>query len=43
VLLFFAMLFAWKYPITRESHQATLRQLAKQDGTADPQEVVRSI
>jgi GPH family glycoside/pentoside/hexuronide:cation symporter len=32
VLLFFAMLFAWKYPITRESHRATLRQLAEQDG-----------
>jgi glycoside/pentoside/hexuronide:cation symporter, GPH family len=32
VLLFFAILFAWKYPITRESHQATLQQLAEHDG-----------
>jgi GPH family glycoside/pentoside/hexuronide:cation symporter len=29
VLLFLAVLFAWKYPITRESHQATLQELAK--------------
>ena len=29
VLLFLAILFAWKYPITRESHQATLQELAE--------------
>jgi GPH family glycoside/pentoside/hexuronide:cation symporter len=27
VLLFLAILFAWRYPITRESHQATLEEL----------------
>jgi GPH family glycoside/pentoside/hexuronide:cation symporter len=32
VLLFLAILFAWKYPITRESHQATLRELAEREG-----------
>jgi len=31
VLLFLAILFAWKYPITRESHQATLKQLAEHE------------
>lgn len=31
VLLFLAVLFAWKYPITRESHQATLQELAERD------------
>ena len=29
ILLFLAVLFAWKYPITRESHQATLQELAE--------------
>lgn len=29
ILLFLAILFAWKYPITRESHQATLQELAE--------------
>jgi GPH family glycoside/pentoside/hexuronide:cation symporter len=28
ILLILAALFAWKYPITRESHAATLRELA---------------
>ncbi len=28
VLLILAVLFAWNYPITRESHQATLQELA---------------
>jgi GPH family glycoside/pentoside/hexuronide:cation symporter len=32
VLLFLAILFAWKYPITRESHQATLKELASRQG-----------
>ena len=32
VLLFLAILFAWKYPITRESHQATLKELASREG-----------
>ncbi|MBN1877049.1 MAG: MFS transporter [Anaerolineae bacterium] len=32
VLLFLGVLFAWKYPITRESHQATLQALAKREG-----------
>jgi GPH family glycoside/pentoside/hexuronide:cation symporter len=31
VLLFLAVLFAWKYPITRESHQATLQTLAERE------------
>jgi glycoside/pentoside/hexuronide:cation symporter, GPH family len=31
VLLFLAILFAWRYPITRESHQATLRKLVESD------------
>jgi len=31
VLLFLAVLFAWKYPITRENHQATLQELAERD------------
>jgi GPH family glycoside/pentoside/hexuronide:cation symporter len=31
VLLFLAVLFAWKYPITRESHRATLQELAERD------------
>jgi GPH family glycoside/pentoside/hexuronide:cation symporter len=31
VLLFLAVLFAWKYSITRESHQATLQELAKRE------------
>jgi GPH family glycoside/pentoside/hexuronide:cation symporter len=31
VLLFLAVLFAWKYPITRESHKATLQELAERD------------
>jgi glycoside/pentoside/hexuronide:cation symporter, GPH family len=31
VLLFFAVLFAWKYPITRESHRATLQELAERE------------
>lgn len=29
VLLFLAVIFAWKYSITRESHQATLQELAE--------------
>lgn len=32
VLLFLAVLFACKYPITRASHQATLRELAEREG-----------
>ena len=31
VLLFLAVLFAWKYPITRESHRATLQELAERE------------
>jgi GPH family glycoside/pentoside/hexuronide:cation symporter len=31
VLLFLAVLFAWKYPITRESHKATLQELADRE------------
>ena len=31
VLLFLAVLFAWKYPITRESHKATLQELAEKE------------
>jgi len=31
VLLGLAVLFAWKYPITRESHKATLQELAERD------------
>jgi GPH family glycoside/pentoside/hexuronide:cation symporter len=31
VLLAGAMIFAWFYPITRESHQATLEQLAERE------------
>lgn len=31
ILLFLAVLFAWKYPITRESHQATLQELAERE------------
>ena len=31
VLLFFAIVFAWKYPITREKHQSTLRELAERE------------
>ena len=31
LLLFLAVLFAWKYPITRESHQATLQELAERE------------
>ena len=31
VLLILAVLFAWKYPITRESHQATLLELAERE------------
>lgn len=31
VLLFLAVLFAWRYPITRESHQATLQELAERE------------
>ena len=31
LLLFLAVLFAWKYPITRESHQATLQKLAERE------------
>jgi GPH family glycoside/pentoside/hexuronide:cation symporter len=31
VLLFLAVLCAWKYPITRESHQATLQELAERE------------
>jgi GPH family glycoside/pentoside/hexuronide:cation symporter len=30
-LLFLAVLFAWKYPITRESHRATLKELAERE------------
>ena len=30
-LLFLAVLFAWKYSITRESHQATLQELAERE------------
>jgi GPH family glycoside/pentoside/hexuronide:cation symporter len=32
VLLLLAMLCAWHYPITRESHQATLNELAEHEG-----------
>ncbi len=31
VLLLLAILFAWKYPITRASHQATLQELAERE------------
>ena len=31
VLLFLAILFAWRYPITRESHQAILEELAERE------------
>jgi len=31
VLLIFAVLFAWQYPITRESHRATLLELAERE------------
>jgi GPH family glycoside/pentoside/hexuronide:cation symporter len=31
LLLFLAILFAWKYPITRESHRATLQELAERE------------
>jgi len=31
VLLILALLFAWRYPITRESHQATLDELASRE------------
>lgn len=31
LLLFLGVLFAWKYPITRESHQATLQALAERE------------
>ncbi len=31
VLLVLAVIFAWRYPITRESHQATLEELSIQD------------
>lgn len=31
VLLFLAVLFAWRYPISRESHQATLQKLAERE------------
>ncbi len=31
VLLFLGVLFAWKYPITRASHQATLQALAERE------------
>jgi len=31
VLLILAVVFAWNYPITRESHQATLRVLAERE------------
>lgn len=31
VLLILALLFAWRYPITRESHQATLEELANRE------------
>jgi GPH family glycoside/pentoside/hexuronide:cation symporter len=31
MLLFLAVLFAWKYPITRESHHATLLELAERE------------
>jgi len=31
VLLIGAVIFAWRYPITRESHQATLEQLADRE------------
>jgi GPH family glycoside/pentoside/hexuronide:cation symporter len=30
-LLFLAVIFAWKYSITRESHQATLQKLAERE------------
>jgi GPH family glycoside/pentoside/hexuronide:cation symporter len=32
VLLVLAVVFAWRYPITRESHQAALEELAIQEG-----------
>jgi GPH family glycoside/pentoside/hexuronide:cation symporter len=31
LLLGLAIIFAWKYPITRETHQATLRELAERE------------
>ena len=31
VLLVGAVIFAWFYPITRESHEATLKQLADRE------------
>jgi GPH family glycoside/pentoside/hexuronide:cation symporter len=31
VLLLLAMIFAWKYPITRETHQSTLQELAERE------------
>jgi GPH family glycoside/pentoside/hexuronide:cation symporter len=31
VLLVLAMVFAWKYPITREKHQSTLQELAERE------------
>jgi Na+/melibiose symporter-like transporter len=31
-LLVLAIAFAWKYPITRETHQSTLRELAEREG-----------
>ncbi len=35
VLLFIAVIFAWRYPITRESHQKTLQELAMQEAQDD--------
>jgi len=31
VLLILAVIFAWQYPITRESHKAMLRELAERE------------
>jgi hypothetical protein len=31
VLLFLSLIFAWKYNVTRESHQALVEQLASRD------------
>ena len=31
ILLVLAVFFAWNYPITRETHQATLQELAERE------------
>jgi Na+/melibiose symporter-like transporter len=35
VLLLVAVFFAWRYSITRESHQATLQELSTQEAEHD--------